>query len=112
MTAFLKKCTLILLIITGFPNLITAQKLTAKQETTIRKTIEAQYGDYNSTIWLNTGMSTFCVVNKDTLYNPDGFHYVFKLSGDSAIRLDHSIWHGGNFRRFLFSDNAYFPVVF
>ena len=105
MTAFLKKCTLILLIINGFPNLITAQKLTAKQETTIRKTIEAQYGDYNSTIWLNTGMSTFCVVNKDTLYNPDGFHYVFKLSGDSAIRLDHSIWHGGNFRRFLFSDN-------
>jgi len=105
MNGFLIKCTIILLFTNGFINAIKAQKLTDKQETTIRKTIEAQYGDYNTIAKLNLGLANFCVVGKDTLYNPDGFHYVFKLSGDSAIRLDHSIWHGGNFRRFLFSDN-------
>lgn len=40
---------------------------------------------------------------KRYFFNPIGFHYVFKLESDSAKRLDCCVWHGGNFRRFLFS---------
>ena len=39
----------------------------------------------------------------DTLYNLAGFHYVFKLQGDSAVRLDKSMYHGIDHKRFLFS---------
>ena len=103
MTAFFKKCTIIFLITNGFINVTKAQKLTSKQETAIRQTIHNQYGEVDKTIKLEVGKGSFCAVGKDTFFNPIGFHYVFKLESDSAKRLDCCVWHGGNFRRFLFS---------
>lgn len=86
-----------------------AQTLTPKQDQFIRKTIATQYGDmYNKEV-LEKGQDVFAIVGKDTIYNPHGYHYVFKLASDTAQRLDHCVWHGGNFRRFLFAydDNLY-----
>ena len=103
MNVFFKKIIFILLITNGFINSTTAQKLSLKQETTIRKTIANQYGEVDKTIKLEVGKGSFCEVGKDTFFNPIGFHYVFKLESDSAKRLDCCVWHGGNFRRFLFS---------
>ena len=103
MNVFFKKIIFILLITNGFINSTTAQKLSLKQETTIRKTIANQYGEVDKTIKLEVGKGSFCAVGKDTFFNPIGFHYVFKLESDSAKRLDCCVWHGGNFRRFLFS---------
>lgn len=103
MSGFLIKCTIILLFTNGFINSTKAQKLSSKQESTIRKTINNQYGEVDKTIKLEVGKGSFCAVGKDTFFNPIGFHYVFKLESDSAKRLDCCVWHGGNFRRFLFS---------
>lgn len=36
------------------------------------------------------------------MYNPDGYHYVFRLTKGKAERLDNSTYHGGNFQRYLF----------
>ncbi len=80
-----------------------AQTLTPKQDKRIRQTIAQQFGAVYNTQPMDKGGNTFVISGKDTFYNPEGLHYVFKLTGDSAQRLDHCIWHGGNFRRFLFS---------
>lgn len=47
----------------------------------------------------------FCFIGNDTFVNPDGFHFLFKLQNDTIIRLDHSIFHGANFGRYLFTYN-------
>jgi hypothetical protein len=86
-----------------FTNSSIAQHLSSKQEKTIRQTISQQFGDVFNDQSIKVDQNTFKIVGNDTLFNLEGFHYVFKLSGDSAVRLDHSIWHGGNFRRLLFA---------
>ena len=59
-----------------------AQTLTPKQDQFIRKTIATQYGDmYNKEV-LEKGQDVFAIVGKDTIYNPHGYHYVFKLASD------------------------------
>ncbi len=80
-----------------------AQHLNSKQEKIIRQTISAQFGDAFDNEAIKEDQNAFKIIGNDTLFNPEGFHYVFKLIGDSAVRLDHSIWHGANFRRFLFA---------
>lgn len=79
-----------------------AQQLKPKQEEYIRKVITSQFGEMSKTVPLQLGKANFCIVNNDTLFNPDGFHYLFKLNGDSAERLDQSVWHGANFDSYLF----------
>lgn len=85
---------------------ISAQTLTKKQETSIKNTIKAQFGEDEAKYQtLNTGAKNFQYIDNDTLFNPHGFHYVFKLKGDTLERLDHSIFHGFDNHRFLFSHN-------
>lgn len=80
-----------------------SQTLTKKQEANIRKTISSQFGEEAAKYPLNLGTSNFCILNKDTFFNPSGYNYLFKLSSDTLIRIDHSVFHGNNGRRFLFS---------
>ena len=85
---------------------ISAQTLTKKQETSIRNTIKAQFGEHEAKYQiLNTGARNFQYLDDDTIFNPNGFHYVFKLKGDTLQRLDHSIYHGFDNHRFLFTHN-------
>lgn len=82
-----------------------AQTLSKKQEAAIR----SELGNFNKingeTFENNLGRRMFCFIGKDTFVNPDGFHFLFKLQNDTIIRLDHSIFHGANFGRYLFTYN-------
>ena len=79
-----------------------AQKLTQTQTTTIRNTITRYLGKEANLRVLENGKSAFLPIGKDTFYNIHGLRYVFQLKGDSAIRLDKSVYHGSNFYRYLF----------
>ncbi len=83
-----------------------AQQLTANQEKIVRMEIAKQFGEISNHVPLQSGKGSFCIIGGDTLLNPIGYHYVFKLSGDTAMRLDKCMWHGGNFGRFLFERNG------
>lgn len=79
-----------------------AQRLTPNQTNTIRKTI-FKYLDKEANLRiLENGKAAFLPIGKDTLFNISGLRFVFKLKGDSAIRLDKSVYHGSNFHRYLF----------
>jgi hypothetical protein len=92
------------LLLFAFLNAINlvAQTLTPKQEQTIRGLISKHYYDEGFNVQLNLGESSFCVIGNDTFFNPPGFRYIFKLSGDTLVRLDKSKFHGSNFNRYLF----------
>jgi hypothetical protein len=98
----LSSCFLFVFVIIS-ANRCFAQQLNSKQEKIIRQTIASQFGDAFDNEAIKEDQNAFKIIGNDTLFNLEGFHYVFKLIGDSAVRLDHSIWHGGNFRRFLFT---------
>ena len=88
-----------------YPSVI-AQRLTHNQTTTIRKTI-LKYLDKEANLRvLENGKAAFLPIGKDTLFNIHGLRYVFKLKGDSAIRLDKSVYHGSNFYRYLFQHDG------
>jgi hypothetical protein len=80
-----------------------SQILSKKQECVIKETIASQFGNVSEHTMLNLGASAFCAVGADTFYNPPGYNYLFCLRGDSLTRLDHSLFHGNNGNRFLFS---------
>lgn len=90
-----------------FASLITfslfAQTLTPKQELTIRSLMVKYFGERINVEPLYTGIHSFVYIKNDTFYTPDGFHYIFKLKNDTALRLDNTFYHGSNFRRFLFT---------
>lgn len=93
-------CTFLLLF--SFP--IFSQILSKKQETAIRNTIAAQFGESHALSYmLHVGTGNFQYLNGDTLFNPHGFHYVFRLTADTLERLDHSVFHGSDNNRFLFT---------
>jgi hypothetical protein len=102
----MKKIILLVLFNLSFICPVFTQHLNPVQEEVVRKTMSAQFADVGKTRVLNFGKDVFCVVGKDTLYNPDGYNYVFKLHHDSITRLDHSLYHGSNHRRFLFAHNG------
>lgn len=81
-----------------------SQILSSKQEKTVRDLITKYYGKNGQTINLNLGGLNFLILGKDTFYSPNGYNYVFQLKGDTAIRLDSSWFHGGNFERYLFGE--------
>jgi hypothetical protein len=100
----MKQIILIILIYLPFGSF--SQILTKKQESAIKNTISSQFGatvfkDLN----LNLGLDNFQYIDGDTLFNPDGFNYVFKLTTDTLLRLDQSIFHGADNDRFLFTYN-------
>ena len=79
-----------------------AQTLTPKQEKVVREIISQHFYDEGANIQLNVGEESFCFLGKDTFFNPPGYHYIFKLSGDTLVRLDKSKFHGNNFNRYFF----------
>jgi len=86
-----------------FSFFIEGQLLTDLQEKTIRKTIASQFGAFPDNFTCNLANKNLMVLKGDTLYNPDGYHYVFLLKNGEAKRLDESKHHGGNFNRYLFT---------
>lgn len=82
-----------------------SQVLTGKQESVIRSTIRTQFGAVADETQLNLSGSSFCIVKKDTFFTPPGYFYLFRMAGDTLERMDHSLFHGGNHRRFLFQWN-------
>jgi hypothetical protein len=88
-------------------NFLFSQTLTPKQERAIRGTMVYYFGESINREPLKVGMASFLYVGKDTFYSPNGFHYVFQLKGDTAIRLDKTYFHGGNFRRYLYARGKY-----
>lgn len=83
-----------------------AQRLTTNQTQTIRNTILQNLGKEANLRVLENGKGAFLPIGKDTLFNIHGLRYVFKLKGDSAIRLDKSVYHGSNFYRYLFEHDG------
>ncbi len=94
---------LFIFIILLFQTIVFGQRLTKKQEKTIKETIQQQFGVTADEVDYNYGVGNYCIVEQDTFYNPDGYNYVFKLNTGNAERLDASSFHGSNFQRFLFS---------
>lgn len=86
-------------------NSLVSQTLSASQDSIVRKAIEKQFGEEAAKCDLNLGYGNFCIIEKDTFFNPQGYNYLFQLSNGTLLRLDHSLFHGNNGRRFLFSHN-------
>jgi len=84
-------------------NLINAQTITEKQQKIIKATVAKQFGDVSNTLNFDNQINNICTIGIDTFYNYGGFYYLFKLKGDSAIRLDRSSYHGANFNSYFFS---------
>ncbi len=83
-----------------------AQILTTKQENQINLLLASKFPEtkLNSNSF-NNGAASFQYIGKEIFYNLNGFHYLFKLSGDSLIRMDHSNFHSCDNNRFLFNFN-------
>ena len=97
---------IILVILIYLPFSYFSQILTKKQESAIKNTIASQFGEqFAKNINLNLGSTNFQNLAGDTLFNPNGFNYVFKLTSDTLLRLDQSIFHGADNNRFLFTYN-------
>lgn len=81
-----------------------AQKLSLSQEKIVRGVIAQHFNEEiaNSTT-LHQGASTFAMIDNDTLLSIQGYHYLYKLKGDTIERLDRSFFHGGNFERYLYT---------
>jgi hypothetical protein len=86
-------------------NLVLAQRLSLKQQLLIEKTMEPILKAESGKHELQQGKGSFVVLGKDTLCNIHGLRYLFKITGDTVIRLDKSIFHGSNFWRYLFEYN-------
>lgn len=85
---------------------IFSQILSKKQEAAIRNTISSQFGEAHAQSYmLHLGAANFQYLDGDTLFNPHGFQYVFRLKADTLERLDHSLFHGSDNHRFLFTYN-------
>jgi len=99
----LKALILICYLIVVSANLINAQTITEKQQKIIKATVAKQFGEVSNTLNFDNEINNICTIGIDTFYNRGGFYYLFKLKGDSAIRLDRSSYHGSNFNSYFFS---------
>ena len=87
------------------PNTITAQRLSVKQQLLIEKTMQPILREESDKHELLLGKGAFVQIGQDTLLNIHGLRYLFKITGDTVIRLDKSIFHGSNYWRYLFEYN-------
>jgi hypothetical protein len=94
---------LLLFLFLSVINQFFAQNLTEKQYQLIKATITNQFGTVADHFKYNIGFNNICVVGNDTLYNPNGYNYVFQLNNGDAKRLDQSPFHGSNSHRYIFS---------
>lgn len=76
-----------------------------KYQDGVKSFIAKQFGNASNDPELFLGYNHLVVIKKDTFIVPNGYHYVFKLVNGIPIRQDESTFHGGNFGRFLFSNN-------
>lgn len=99
------KFFLIVLFISAIVPPSFSQKLTPKQQNIIAK--DLSHYIFNDTIYFNfnMGLKCFAISDKDTFYNPNGFHLLYLLKNGSAERLDKSYFHGHNFDRFMYTHN-------
>ena len=101
--------SILLLIIIGsifLPNRSIAQRLSLKQQLLIEKTIQPILQEEAGKHELLLGKGAFVQLGQDTLFNIHGLRYLFKITGDTVIRLDKSIYHGSSFWRYLFEYNG------
>ena len=88
------------------PNASIAQRLSLKQQLIIEKTMQPILKEESNKHELLMGKGAFVQLGKDTLFNIHGLRYLFKITGDTAIRLDKSIYHGTSFGRYLYEYNG------
>jgi hypothetical protein len=103
MRSNLNTLILICYLIVVSANLGNAQTITDKQQKIIKATVAKQFGEVSNTLNFDNEINNICTIGIDTFYNRGGFYYLFKLKGDSAIRLDRSSYHGSNFNSYFFS---------
>lgn len=100
---FMSKRIWLVIIFTSLGISLNASILTLNQKNTvaaqINKFLDSDKG--NTYQFESCGDALTCIINKDTFYNPSGFHYIYHLKNGLAIRKDHSPYHGHNFRRNL-----------
>jgi hypothetical protein len=104
-----KGFSILLLTIIGLifiPNTSIAQRLSLKQQLLIEKIIQPILQEEAGKHELLLGKGAFVQLGQDTLLNIHGLRYLFKITGDTVIRLDKSIYHGSNFWRYLFEYNG------
>jgi hypothetical protein len=101
----------LLFFIIFLPVCVFAQILTPKQEEVARSLLRKYFNDTLNITFLNAGPNAFAPLNGDTLFNVPGFHYLFKLVGDTMQRLDHSYFHGGNFERYLYTHQDHIYLI-
>ncbi|MEY4542473.1 MAG: hypothetical protein RL411_550 [Bacteroidota bacterium] len=99
---------LLLTIIGSFllPNTSIAQRLSLKQQMLIEKTIQPILQEEAGKHEMLMGKGAFVQLGQDTLLNIHGLRYLFKITGDTVIRLDKSVYHGSNYYRYLFEYNG------
>jgi len=100
---------ILLLTIIGsilLPNTSIAQRLSLKQQMLIEKTLEPILQEEAGKRELLMGKGAFVQLGQDTLLNIHGLRYLFKITGDTVIRLDKSVYHGSNYYRYLFEYNG------
>ena len=100
---FMSKRIWLVIFFTSVCITLNASILTLNQKNTIaaqiNKFLDSDKG--NSYYFESSGDVLSCIINNDTFYNPEGFHYIYHLKNGQAIRKDHSPYHGHNFRRNL-----------
>ena len=104
-----KGFSILLLTIIGLiflPNTSIAQRLSLKQQLRIEKTLEPILQEEAGKHELLMGKGAFVQLGQDTLLNINGLRYLFKITGDTVIRLDKSVYHGSNYYRYLFEYNG------
>ncbi len=79
-----------------------SQKISAEQNNQVNQALQHNFEEVDFNL-VSANTDNCFVTLKDTFYNPNGYHFLYKLKGDSLIRCDHSIFHGGNFKRYLFT---------
>jgi hypothetical protein len=91
---------ILLLTIIGsilLPNTSIAQRLSLKQQMLIEKTLEPILQEEAGKHEMLMGKGAFVQLGQDTLLNIHGLRYLFKITGDTVIRLDKSVYHGSNY---------------
>ena len=86
---------ILLLTIIGsifLPNISIAQRLSLKQQLLIEKIIQPILREEADKHELLMGKGAFVQLGQDTLLNIHGLRYLFKITGDTVIRLDKSIY--------------------
>lgn len=99
------KFFLIVLFLCDYIHPVYSQKLNPKQYAIISGDLAYYIFNDFSDVSYNMGGRNFAITDKDTFYNPEGFHLLYQLKNGTAKRLDKSSFHGHNFTRFMYTHN-------